>query len=521
MTYVHKPTLPPLHTFGTCFRVTMPTSDICSQSGSIKCWLSEHPDRLEDYELTTSSGQKRKRSRVEHAVSGSKRRTLGEIQPNTMPPPQPSPKRSGKQDQKSPEKNPTTPRATRKRDKQPDVFANEEPTPRASHRLPLLRKASVLHPPGYKDSEPDDGEVEDESSRESGSSRQKYETISSKRSVSPRKTRANMEIAEISVIIALLDSDEYNIPSAAQNLVDDLEDLQSQQRLLPSSIREYAREVLRKDNDSLYKQQTPAASKEISHHLRTWYNAIDILDGAKECFGDDCAESSWNMEVHSRTLRAALQGHWRSEGVWYRDITSARIIDKDLLPKVSGQSKSKMVDFAMILRPRALTPLWERIQDKCKSMPYNTINQTDASYVRKYPIAISMEVKRPAGNEDESLVEIETWVTAHYNMLKVLTRPNDPSANEVELPILPLLRVQGHHWKLMIAEYRRAKNRIFIYREVALGSTDKILGIYQIMASLQRLAEWVSEVYRPWWIKAALDIEPQSLVEDGPVDEMT
>ncbi|KAL8992973.1 MAG: hypothetical protein Q9188_007452 [Gyalolechia gomerana] len=496
-----------------------------SQPQSIETWLSEHPDCPESYELARCLSNKRKRPEASRAVGSSKRRTLGDIQPNAMAQPSPTRNKTGDKTNKSPHKNPTTPTTTRgRRRKQPEPHEDDERTPRAVGQQSLLADKLVFDPPDYAGAEIEDSKLEDDTSLSSEDSKQKSSKRSSQRTLSPRKARAYMQGAEISVKIAKIPSNIYPFPSAAQNLRNDLEALQKRKGLLEKSICKHAQGKLGNDDeDVLYKtEETSVTPEETLDHLQTWYTVLKIEVAAEECEVEDCAEASWNAEVHCKILREALQGHWRSNNVWYRDITTAKIFDKELLPKVSGLSaKSKLVDFAIMVRPQESSLLEDALERKCDSMPSKTINQTDASYIRNKPIAISMEVKRPAGNEDVSMVELQTWVTAHYNMLKVLLCPDNASGT-FELPVLPLIQVQGHMWNLWIAEYKSAKNQIIIHRRIFLGSTDKIVGIYQIIASIQRLAQWVADEYQLWWIKAILGVDPQilevkpkNLVEDN------
>jgi len=52
--------------------------------------------------------------------------------------------------------------------------------------------------------------------------------------------------------------------------------------------------------------------------------------------------------VHSSLLNLALRGKWRSKGIWYRDVTTARIRDKSLL---DINQQSKMVDYTLVIEP--------------------------------------------------------------------------------------------------------------------------------------------------------------------------
>lgn len=477
---------------------------------SIESWLLEQPDHPESYEPTVSPSNKRKRGKAR--LRSSKRRTLGEIHPNAMAPSSPTKVEAS---QTSLQKTPTTPKAKRGRKPNPPAPDDNEMTPRATSHKSLLFDKPVLVPPIKESVELEDDQLDDDVSLDSEDSKAKSSKQSSQRALSPRKARAYMQGAEIPVKLAKIPSNVYPFPSVAQALRNDLEALQKRRGLLDPSIREYTREKLDNDDeDALYTQRTSTATpEEIFGYRHTWHKVLDIEVAAEECEIEDCAEASWNAEVHCKILREALQGHWRSKNVWYRDITTAKVFDKDLLPKVSGQSsKNKLVDFAIIVRPQESSPLEDSIERKCDSVPSKTINQTDVSYIRNKPIAISIEVKRPAGNEDVSVVELQTWVTTHFNMLKVLLCSNNTLS--AELPILPLIQIQGHVWNLWIAEYKHESNQIIIHRRIPLGSTDRIVGIYQIIASVRRLARWVAEEYQPWWIQAVLGVDPSTLMED-------
>ncbi|KAL8787746.1 MAG: hypothetical protein Q9213_002066 [Squamulea squamosa] len=374
-----------------------------------------------------------------------------------------------------------------------NIFGDTDQTPRPSRPKHPIDSAPKLDAP----------DAEEASSHDENASNAESTSTSRQRSISPRKARHNMTLAEVAVIPIKIGSGIVDFPAEAKELYRDLHRLQSQHGLLPQSIRDSAGKELEFDEDFYYRAHTgPADTKDASDDTRIWQDILDIRDAARDCYMDDSPESTWNMDVNAPIFRVALRGHWKSQGIWYKDLTAARIFDRDLLPKVPGYSaKSKMVDFGIVIKPRELSPLWTKIVEKCKTQPYQTINQTDAPHLCKSPIAASMEVKRTGGNVDEALVQLETWVTAQYNHLKLLLSSVGSAA---ELPILPLLQTQGDEWRLIIAEMNSEGNRIILHCHIRLGSTDNILGIYQIIASIQRLAKWISEEYRHWWTSAIL-----------------
>src|SRR5580700_3061459 len=108
--------------------------------------------------------------------------------------------------------------------------------------------------------------------------------------------------------------------------------------------------------------------------------------------------------------------------------------------------QSKMVDYALIISAPSDTSFQQRIIHTLKTTRSSSINHTAADYIRFTPIAISIETKRAAIDEDSANIQLGLWVCAHFARLRQLT------SGAVSLPVLPLLIVQGHQWKMMIAE---------------------------------------------------------------------
>lgn len=77
--------------------------------------------------------------------------------------------------------------------------------------------------------------------------------------------------------------------------------------------------------------------------------------------------------------------------------------------------------------------------------------------------------------------------------------------NETEkrLPVLPLVRVVGHDWKLAFAWAEKARDgdlgsSMVIMSEMPMGSTSDIVHVYRLLASLRRLALWAHRDFRLW-----------------------
>ena len=69
--------------------------------------------------------------------------------------------------------------------------------------------------------------------------------------------------------------------------------------------------------------------------------------------------------------------------------------------------------------------------------------------------------------------------------------------------MLPIITAQGHDWKSMLAEMP-VPDQVIIHWDVYLGATNTMLGIYQLLAGVRRLAKWVHEKFRPWFMSEIL-----------------
>lgn len=277
-------------------------------------------------------------------------------------------------------------------------------------------------------------------------------------------------------------------------MCDDLATIEAGINVIPFAFKDavtnYSKNTIKKIHDANFMNKQCEEEKESSEDSLTydafWEQVVDILKIAKKCQNRRSSEAHWNGEVHARMLRLALRGYWERKGITYTNVSSAKICDPSLLPKaVSGKPmQSKMVDYALLLDPLPSDSLHGQIRQKLRIETGNrglSINHAFAEDIRFCPIAISIETKRSAIQEDAALVQLGTWCTAHFARLRQL------SGDAFPLSILPLLLVQGHEWKMMIADMGSDYN-ILILRDLSIGTTNSVLGVYKIVAAVRRLA---------------------------------
>jgi hypothetical protein len=460
--------------------------DNTDSKSSITIWLDNQPDRAEQYFSGNPYQTESKTSpapRHAQPESPNKRRKLHDVSSQSM-----------------------NARSLRTRQPSPHKAArgSQDTTPKP----PSL---TTLPYPTYPIAFPSDSHSDASSATRSTTSSFRATSTRSARARSPVKRIGDFYLSSVPITLHDFNTPDHPLPLAAKSLVRDLRRISAGRGVIPHDIKERAMlylediifdDVCFVDPNCDTDRNTPA------QHEDLWRHVLDILEAARECRTQHLPEASWNAEAHSRLLRASLSGRWRDRGVWYRDITTAKIADVSLLPTAySGSSsstimQSKMVDYALIIDP---TPkLGARIAETLRQEGKSSINQTGAEHVRFAPIGVSFETKRAAVNEDEAHVQLGIWVIAHFARLRQLISNRATEGEEEEtLPILPLVIVQGHDWKMMVAEAIVDRDgggdfKVVILRDLRLGSTDTVLGIYQLIEAVGRLARWVDEEYRPW-----------------------
>ena len=475
-----------------------------SRTARIDQWIKSHPPCPKAYEDVFAHKRTEKRQHPAATADINKRRKqsidsqeakLQEISGNCMAPSRGIPRRSprkeieqGMQDQSAEIGAPKTPGHPRHGVTKEDMSLDTEQTPRGP---PSLSSIPDLPPRHFDGSE----ESFDLSSRSPTASQ------ASRRNLSPRKALGNLRLANIQVESSSFRSQKYTPSEDAMVLKSRLTKIENKRGVLPASMRHKAKAYLEDDDDWFFDQTSPLADDSSGYSLEEdacWTRALEISDAAIECQERKYNESAWNSEVHSTLLRLALRYQWRGKGIWYRDVTSSRVIDKSLLSSVPNyRPATKMVDYTFCIEYPPHSKLDLGIIDAMNVRDLSSINHADSEEVRFHPIAVYIETKRAHIDEEQAELQLITWVVAHYTKLKRMTKIG------TQMPILPLITALGHDWKFLIAEMV-SSDRIVIFKEVRIGETDTVIGVYHVMAALRILAQWMHEEYLPWFTRYVL-----------------
>ena len=232
-----------------------------------------------------------------------------------------------------------------------------------------------------------------------------------------------------------------------------------------------------------------------------WHTVKTLQKAAMDCRNDGVSESEWNSAVNYPLLKLALKGHYENRGIGVYDVSTARIGDKSLLPgngTKALKNESKMVDLAMVIRVKPTSTMRKDIFDLLRATNQLSVNPSQAQYLRFSPIAMPMETKATREGEPKANLQLATWIHCQFEIMTRLSR------RESELPIMPMLMIQAHSWYLLIAH--KWQDEIIIFREAQLSieGTKSIIGIFQLLESLKRLASWTHHDFRKWYARNIL-----------------
>jgi len=489
-----------------------------SSASSVNSWLEGHPHDPAEYEHNQTASKKRQPRTGKPSSPAKKRKQLSEISVNSMSVPEPRQTRGragvGKRAERSQKQQAGATPSPDKASKAPTVPlhstrrgapSNSDPeidacrTPRASPN-PFHSRPNLFTPRHEAQQSTSSRDSSSHSQSQSPSSATRAPSSPS-RPKSPSKQESDLQLSDVAVDWLAFNTKGLEIPDEAQALLKDVRRIGKGFRVIPDVVQRRAMEhMIREDGYQaeevfmgIFAGTDSSAQNEGLKGDEVFDEAVKIKMAAMDCRNDDVAEPEWNSAVHYPLIKLALKDIWRSKGIWFHDISTARISDSSLLPGITSRVKkvqSKMVDYAMVIRPAE--DLLDRIRDLLRNSDGFSINQTDARYVRFRPIGLSIETNGGGIDEDKANTQLGTWVSAHFAKLSQLIR------GDGDLPPLPLIMIQGNKWEFMIAHKVNAR-KIEIYRDQSLGETGSILGIYQLLAALRRLAQWMDEVLRPWF----------------------
>ncbi|KAF4964067.1 hypothetical protein FSARC_7969 [Fusarium sarcochroum] len=160
----------------------------------------------------------------------------------------------------------------------------------------------------------------------------------------------------------------------------------------------------------------------------------------------------------------------------------------------AASSVHKMVDFALVLQPdEELQCLVDQFLST-QPMGYNTINQTKYEPLRSRPAPICIETKTVSGTLESANVQLGVWVAAWHERIRSIMMSKSISEKIITVPVVQVI---DDVWTVLFAVDTGSEIQL-LHRNLRIGDTSTISGVYQLRAAIAALSKWMKNVFEPW-----------------------
>jgi len=181
---------------------------------------------------------------------------------------------------------------------------------------------------------------------------------------------------------------------------------------------------------------------------------------------------------------------------------------RELLPKnlAVEEPEAKLVDLSINVRPEMEPAVAEHIRLLLAAEPValRTINQSLYKLLCWRPSAVCIETKGAASggtNELEARSQLLQWTSAWLTRMRRFLHARSVGQIGADAAMaklgFPVIIVSCSAWHLYLIKDTSAA--VTMYSILELGNTHSVLGIYKLLSSLRRLAEWANGPFWSWF----------------------
>ncbi|KAK2051149.1 hypothetical protein LY76DRAFT_420270 [Colletotrichum caudatum] len=286
--------------------------------------------------------------------------------------------------------------------------------------------------------------------------------------------------------------------ASLKTLLKDLGSYEQVRGVIPSGIRDCI-EDLEDITNGPYPEWYTETTAPQSVLEWEYQRLVHISEKSVECMERLDYEAGWNDRVHAPLLEVALETPAQAPfpSLFFRNIT-ASLISSAVLQQ-DAVLKDTKVDYGIFLRPTGPDDeLSILIDNYIRANPFATMTHTTLPDKPRTPLAISIETKSLSAKLNSGPAQLALWLRAQYQHLSQFASAAGAS-DDCALPIMPVILVLGDEWRVHFA--RRTADNLFIHESINIGSSHTLVGCYQIIAGLRRLAVWARSDYQDWWIR--------------------
>jgi len=160
-------------------------------------------------------------------------------------------------------------------------------------------------------------------------------------------------------------------------------------------------------------------------------------------------------------------------------------IIEEYVPHNLISNRPTQVDLCLALEPEVAMKKFISNNDD------TPINQTAYSPLYDRLITVAIKTKALAQNATGT-PQLLVWTRAWVSRIRHI-------APETTIPALPMIRIVRNDWYM---SWAWMEGEIMRYStDVRFGDTRSVRGMYQILAALRHLADWIGNVFKPWAIR--------------------
>ncbi|KAF4974392.1 hypothetical protein FZEAL_8699 [Fusarium zealandicum] len=307
------------------------------------------------------------------------------------------------------------------------------------------------------------------------------------------------------------------LPPDVHELYRRLQDIDDKEAFIPWEVSEDIKSLIpdrvgprwffHRDDTSTRKAEGNRTASLDTHGLTSPAKELQLLSqiesNTKQYNLSNCSTSSWNMHVHMPIMKHALEDHGT---IRVEPSTSAKIA-APFVPATSGRGtivKSKMIDFTLLFwlnkgslrsiphdpAPEDDARLMAGIAKKVRAQPrdHQMVNHSTYSPLQFAPIACNIETKTPT-SVNLGKLQLSVWTAAWFQRIAEMFP-------DTTILTVPLIHIVGHSWHISFTSFHR--DRIEIAKELPIGDSRTLLGLYQLVACLRRLGDWIETDYGKW-----------------------
>ncbi|GAP87518.1 putative methyltransferase type 11 [Rosellinia necatrix] len=337
---------------------------------------------------------------------------------------------------------------------------------------------------------------------------------------SPTERLGQLEIAPVNpVLVAQITRNDARIPTDLLEMLGALDQFQTRVGIVPDYLAAEIEARAREDRElynfqpsTFYRADEAVLTPDPNPRLHL-DRVVEVFSEAMECFNEEHSKATWNALVHWPVLRLALGSITGSSEVavdrrtrGQRHPVHVRAMPCTIARLQGRPHDAKMVDYCFFIDPSGDDV--QRIDEIREAREY--INHTDYHPLRRRPIVLSAASTEPGEGYKDAQIQLGVWQAAQWALLENLLKSSATQA--ALIPFLPALIIQGHEWSF--AATTRSGRHTILWVGQAIGSTNSVLGVFQIIHALQYIAAWIRDTYWHWYRRAILQI-PESELAGG------